>query len=104
MKKIVVALFLVLTIAFVNTSFYTVVATDKIANENLFVRMQANTLISSIDEASLLEAALSNQVDYTVPAEIRNNIIAEASFQPIDGVAQDAIKLEVGSTVRKVVM
>lgn len=101
MKKRIIALFLVMMFAFASMSTYAMALTYAIADENISIRTQADTLIVSVDETALLEAALSNQVDYSVPADIRESIVAEASFQPVNGVEQSEIELEVTSTVKK---
>lgn len=101
MKKRIIALFLVMMFAFASMSTYAMALTYAIADENISIRTRADTLIASVDETALLEAALSNQVDYSVPADIRESIVAEASFQPVNGVEQSEVELEVTSTVKK---
>lgn len=73
--------------------------------EEELIRQQVIALIADVDEVQLKADALANVVDYSVPAEIRNSVIAKASFQPTStlsrGVAEE-IPLDVTTTVKKV--
>lgn len=71
-------------------------------NEAKSIQLQADSLIAAVDEDSLMLNAMENVIDYSVPLSVRESIVASADFSPIAGVAQDAIKLEVNSTVQKV--
>lgn len=66
------------------------------------VQLQAEAIIEGIDEEALLMDALDDVIDYSVPEEIRESIIADATFMPAEGVSQDEVEVEVHSTVQKV--
>lgn len=102
MIKRVIAISLIMLLTFSGTNTYAMADTSINTTESVSIRRQADALISTIDENSLLEAALANEVDYSVPLEIRNSVIADASFQPLNGVDENEIELNVTSTVRKV--
>lgn len=99
MKKTIIAFILIATIiltaSVTSAHAYTV-------EEARSIQLQADSLIAAIDENSLILDAMENVIDTSVPLSIRESIIASADFSPAVGVAQDAIELEVNSTVQKV--
>lgn len=66
------------------------------------IQTQAQFLINSVDEESLLKEASENKIDYSVPRSIRENILFSSEFSPFDGVKYDAVQLRTSSTVQKV--
>ncbi len=82
--------------------FYGNIHTSSAVNEARSIQLQADFLIAEIDEDSLMLDAMENVIDYSVPISVRESIIASADFNPMVGVAKNAIELEVNSTVQKV--
>lgn len=99
MKKTIMATILVATMilgapsAFANVSAF---------NEARSIQLQADALIATVDKNSLMVDAMENVIDYSVPISVRESIVASADFKPMVGIAQDAIEIEVNSTVQKV--
>lgn len=74
-------------------------------SEDLYIKQQVTALISAVDEVQLKNDALANVIDYSVPAEIRNSVAAQASFQPFASEGKEPAKeipLDVTKTVQKV--
>ncbi|WP_216562916.1 hypothetical protein [Tissierella carlieri] len=99
MKKIITAIIFVTTIIFGASSAY---ANLSAVNEARSIQLQADSLVAAVDENSLMLDAMENVIDYSVPLSVRESIVVSADFSPMVGVAQDAIELEVNSTVQKV--
>lgn len=102
MKKIVaVLLALCLTLALPIPAY----AATVVAAEEASIRQQVDLLISSVDEEKLRADALANVVDDSVPASIRNSVVADASFLPADTLSRESareIPMNVSTTVQKV--
>lgn len=97
MKKPVMVVFLITTLILGTSLVY--------ADMNIeakSIQLQTDSLLAAVDVNSLHAAAMENAVDPSVPHAIRESISIEADFCPLDGVEQDAIDLEVNSTVQKV--
>lgn len=71
-------------------------------DESMSMHLQVDSLMALIDENSLMQDAIDNAIDYSVPISVRESIFASADFSPLEGVDQDEIKLEVNSTVQKI--
>lgn len=99
MKKTITATILIATMIF---SVHSAYATVSVVNETRSIQLQADSLIAAIDQNPLMLDAMDNVIDYSVPLSVRESIVATADFSPMVGVAQDAIQLEVNSTVQKV--
>lgn len=99
MKKTIISVILVSVMILGAPSAFANVGANE---ETRSIQLQANSLISKVDENALMLDALNNVVDYSVPLSIRESIVANANFIPLAGVEQDAIELEVSSTVQKV--
>lgn len=99
MKKTIMATILVATMILGAPSAF---ANVSAVNEARSIQLQADSLIASVDKDSLMLDAMENAIDYSVPISIRESIVASADFSPMPGVAQDAIELEVNSTVQKI--
>lgn len=99
MKKTITAVILVVMMILGTPSAYAYVSE---VNEARSIRLQADSLIAAVDENSLMFDAMENVIDYSVPLSVRESIVASADFSPKVGVAQDAIEIEVNSTVQKV--
>ncbi|WNX83500.1 hypothetical protein RWV98_12900 [Agathobaculum sp. NTUH-O15-33] len=74
---------------------------DNVNHATSSVQLQADALIASIDDEVLKEAALNNAVDASVPISIRESVGADATFIPFSRSGQDAVEVEVNSTVQK---
>lgn len=99
MKKTITAIIIVTTMIFGTSSAY---ANLSAVNEARSIQLQADSLIASINENSLMLDAMENVIHYSVPISVRENIVVSADFSPLAGVAQDAIELNVNSTVQKI--
>ena len=99
MKKTMMAMVMTVIMILSTTTVYANVST---INEAMSIKIQADSLIASIDESSLMLDAVENVVDYSVPLSIRESIVTSAKFTPLAGVDKDEIELEVNSTVQKI--
>lgn len=99
MKKIIISIILVVVMVFSSTSAF---AASVAPAQGLSIKQQAAALIANIDEATLMADASANVIDYSVPVEIRNSIVAEASFQPLSRGTTEQISLDVTTTVKRV--
>lgn len=98
-KRILTTILLIVLLVIATASTY---ATTNLTNETKMIQAQAQILINSVDEESLLKDASENKIDYSVPRSIRENILFSSEFSPFDGVKYDAVQLRTSSTVQKV--
>lgn len=73
--------------------------------EDASIQQQVNLLISNVDEVKLRSDALANVIDDSVPADIRNSVVADASFIPSSTLSRNRIQeipMDVSTTVQKV--
>jgi len=99
LKKTIMSVILVVTMILGAPFAY---ANVSAVNESMSIQLQADSLIAAVDKDALVLDAMVNVIDNSVPLSVRESIVASADFSPMVGVAQDAIKLEVNSTVQKV--
>lgn len=69
--------------------------------ENAQIESKLNTIIKNVDREQLEENALRGYIDTSVPENIRNNIVAEASFTPMNDFNEDVV-IDIKSAVEKI--
>lgn len=102
-------------VVFSSSAAYAGVAQEETDYESAFIQQQAGDLIDQIDQDSLMQDALDNVVDTSVPSTIRDSVFANASLTPFEKTESRAtdnysvndnidneIELEVNKTVQKV--
>lgn len=70
--------------------------------EERWLREQTYEILSSIDEESLMLDAMNNVVDDEVPQSIKDGVIVDSIFTPVNGVSQDDVEITVNTTLQKV--